>query len=210
MKLREKRRDGSALHRRYDRAQTPWQPLLASGVPNPASTARLTAIFQALDPVRLRRQLEALLDALWRHATFFTPIHPGGAHLALTPGPTVAFQRAASSTPETAPPLGVTGTGRRYRQTRKYQGPRWWRTRADPFAEVWGVVEERLAADPTRTAKGLFRELQAEYPGRFPDMQLRTLQRRVHQWRATTVLTFHDAWLAEDRLADMVLAGEGR
>ena len=201
MKLLEKRRDGAALHRRYDRAQTPWQRLLASGVLDTGPVERLAAIFLALDPVRLRRQLEALLDALWRHAAFFTPVHPAGAHLALTPGPTMAFERAATETPATAPPRGVSGTGRRYRQTKKYQGPRWWRTRVDPFAEVWAVMQERLAADPTRTAKDLFHALQAEHPGRFPAMQLRTLQRRVQQWRATTLLTFHDTWLAEDRLS---------
>ncbi len=214
MKLVAKQRDGSTLQRRYDQAQTPWQRLLASGVLDTASTARLTAIFQALDPVRLRRQLETLLDALWRHAAFVTPIHPAWAHLAPTPGPTVPFQHAACGTPAgtpalppaplspESPDLGITATGRRrYRQTKKYQGPRWWRTRVDPFADVWGVVQARLAADPTRTAKALFRELQAEHPGRFPDIQLRTLQRRVQQWRATAILTFQDIWRDEDRLA---------
>jgi len=201
MKLVEKRRDGAAPHRRYDRARTPWQRLLASGVLDGGTDERLAAIFLALDPVRLRGHMEALLDALWHHAAFFTPTHPAGAHLALTPGPTVAFERAAPEAPTTAPPRGASGSGRRYRQTKKYQGPRWWRTRVDPFAEVWAVMQERLTADPTRTAKDLFQELQAEHPGRFPDMQLRTLQRRVQQWRATALLTFHDAWLAEDRLS---------
>jgi hypothetical protein len=133
--------------------------------------------------------VETLLDALWRHAAFVTPVNPAGAHLTPTPGPPVEFHRTACSTPSAAPtpapgpvPAGtptsiaVTGEGlRRYRQTQKYQGPRWWRTRADPFAEVWVVVQERLAADPTCTAKDLFREVQAEYPGRFPEGQLRTL-----------------------------------
>jgi len=203
MKLREKQRDGTALHRRYDRAQTPWQRLLAADVLDAVVVERLNAIFRSLDPLHLRRQLEALLDALWRHAAFVAPINPAGAHLVPTPGPTIAFQRAACGLPGAAPPpLGVTATGRRrYRQTKKYQGPRWWRTRADPFAEVWAMVQARLAADPTRTAKALFRELQAEQPGRFLDIQLRTLQRRVQQWRATAILTFHDTWLEEDGLS---------
>ncbi len=118
----------------------------------------------------------------------------------------MAFQRAAGGTPDTTAPLEGTRLGRRYRQTKKYQGPRWWRTRADPFAEVWALVQERLAADPARTAKDLFHELQAEHPGRFPDVQLRTLQRRVQQWRSTALLTFHDAWLAEDCLSSAPLA----
>ncbi len=201
MKLCAKQRDGAALYRRYDKAQTPWQRLLASEVLDAERATRRAAIFQALDPVRLRRQLEALLDARWHHATFFTPVHRDGAHLALTPVPTVTFQHSTNSAPDPAPPLEAAGTGRRYRQTKKYQGPRWWRTRADPFAEVWAVMQERLATDPTRTAKALFHELQAEHPGRFPDIQLRTLQRRVQRWRATALLTFPATWLAEDCLS---------
>ncbi|HKF82435.1 MAG TPA: hypothetical protein VKB23_05695, partial [Solirubrobacterales bacterium] len=40
---------------------------------------------------------------------------------------------------------------------------------------------------------------------RFPDGQLRTLQRRVQQWRATVILTFDSTWLEEDRLAGPVM-----
>ena len=40
-----------------------------------------------------------------------------------------------------------------------------------------------LQQDPDVTAKGLFERLLDEYPGRFPDGQLRTLQRRVKEWR---------------------------
>ena len=37
---------------------------------------------------------------------------------------------------------------------------------------------------PEETALGLFRRLQMKHPGVFPNNQLRTLQRRVSQWRA--------------------------
>jgi hypothetical protein len=67
MKLLVKRRDGSHLYRRYDRAQTPLQRLLASGVLDEASRERLTALYAALDPVRLLRQLQMLQEALLRH-----------------------------------------------------------------------------------------------------------------------------------------------
>ena len=53
----------------------------------------------------------------------------------------------------------------------------------------------------TRTAKALSHELQAEHPERFHDIQLRTLQRRVQQWRVTAILTFHGIWLEQDHLA---------
>jgi len=59
-----------------------------------------------------------------------------------------------------------------------------WRTREDPFAEVWEEVKEKLKINPGLEAKTLFEDLQRRYPGRFADGQLRTLQRRIKIWRA--------------------------
>lgn len=59
-----------------------------------------------------------------------------------------------------------------------------WRTRRDPFAEVWEEVREQLAANPGLEAKTLFEDLQRRYPGQFAAGQLRTLQRRIKHWRA--------------------------
>jgi hypothetical protein len=64
------------------------------------------------------------------------------------------------------------------------QAPRW-RTRADPFDEVWGELRELLEVNSGLEAKTLFEYLQRLYPGQFEDGQLRTLQRRVKVWRAT-------------------------
>ncbi len=44
--------------------------------------------------------------------------------------------------------------------------------------------EEQLRLNPGLEAKTLFADLQRRFPGRFADGQLRTLQRRVKQWRA--------------------------
>lgn len=60
---------------------------------------------------------------------------------------------------------------------------RHWRSRADPFATTRPIVEGRLEAEPERTSRELLLRLQAAYPGRHPDGQLRTLQRRVKAWR---------------------------
>ena len=59
-----------------------------------------------------------------------------------------------------------------------------WRTRADPFEEVWPEVEELLERDKGLQAKTVFEELGRRYPGRFQAGQLRTLQRRFRDWRA--------------------------
>jgi hypothetical protein len=61
----------------------------------------------------------------------------------------------------------------------------WWRTRPDPFSDVWANVEEQLKANPGLQAKTLFAWLQGQHPGRFQDGQLRTFQRGVRRWRAT-------------------------
>ena len=59
-----------------------------------------------------------------------------------------------------------------------------WRTRSDPFAEVWPQIQELLQRNPGLEAKTLFADLQRRFPGRFADGQLRTLQRHCRQWRS--------------------------
>lgn len=58
-----------------------------------------------------------------------------------------------------------------------------WRTRPDPFAEVWPEAMRMLAGAPELEAQSVFDFLQRKYPGRFADGQLRTFQRRVAEWR---------------------------
>jgi len=83
-------------------------------------------------------------------------------------------------------------TARKYRSAPRLpsqmseQAPaRTWRTREDPFADVWSEVEALLKEGPGWEAKTLFEELQRRYPDQFSEGQLRTLQRRVKQWLAT-------------------------
>ena len=60
---------------------------------------------------------------------------------------------------------------------------RHWRTREDPFEATWHRVVAWLNSEPDRTAKELLLRLQAEDPSAPSDTQLRTLQRRVKDWR---------------------------
>lgn len=62
---------------------------------------------------------------------------------------------------------------------------RHWRTREDPFSDLWEQVRQQIEENPGLEAKTLFEWLQREYPGRFSDGQIRTLQRRIKVWRAT-------------------------
>jgi hypothetical protein len=80
-------------------------------------------------------------------------------------------------------------TARKYRREGRMPSElserHWWRTRPDPFSDVWGMVERQLEENSGLQAKTLFAWLQREYPGQFQDGQLRTFQRGVRRWRAT-------------------------
>jgi hypothetical protein len=79
-------------------------------------------------------------------------------------------------------------TARKYRELEKLPSDikveHTWRTREDPFSDVWEEVKEKLEINPGLEAKTLFEDLQHHYPGQFADGQLRTLQRRIKIWRA--------------------------
>ncbi len=62
--------------------------------------------------------------------------------------------------------------------------PRNWRTRPDPFARHWPEIEERLSIAPELEARTIFDHLVEKYPDHYQPGQLRTLQRRVNEWRA--------------------------
>ena len=62
--------------------------------------------------------------------------------------------------------------------------PRDYRTRIDPFAEVWDDVQKLLEAEPRLRAKTLFDDLQRKFPGQFPNSTRRTFERRVTTWRS--------------------------
>ncbi len=82
-------------------------------------------------------------------------------------------------------------TARKYRDLGKLPSElkaeriRTWRTREDAFEEVWEGVKSYLENNSGLEAKTLFEHLQRQYPGRFSDGQIRTLQRKVRHWRAT-------------------------
>jgi hypothetical protein len=64
-KLVMKTRQGARAHRLYDRAQTPYQRLGAAGVLPAEKRDDLERLYQGLNPLQLRRALDAALDRLW-------------------------------------------------------------------------------------------------------------------------------------------------
>ena len=56
---------------------------------------------------------------------------------------------------------------------------RHWRRRKNPLEDDWAEVTEFLRESPGLQAKTLFQYLQRQYPGKYQDGQLRTLQQHA-------------------------------
>jgi len=80
-------------------------------------------------------------------------------------------------------------TARKYRRLvmlpSELEQPHTWRTREDPFEDVWDEIKMMLEINPGLEAKTIFEDLQRRNPGQFADGQLRTMQRRIKVWRAS-------------------------
>ncbi|HEY6243685.1 MAG TPA: IS21 family transposase [Pyrinomonadaceae bacterium] len=80
-------------------------------------------------------------------------------------------------------------TARKYRRLGKppsqCKKARTWRTRVNIFQEVWPEVEQLLEQDQSVEAVTIMGHLCRKYGGRFKPSQVRTLQRRIKQWRAS-------------------------
>ena len=90
--------------------------------------------------------------------------------------------------------------------------PRHWRTRKDPFEGVWGEVLVWLQSEPDATGKALMARLQSEDSDRFSEVQLRTMQRRLKEWRGIMAKELVYAGTEEtytelDGLPEMALVG---
>jgi hypothetical protein len=168
-KLLRKERHGAKVRRTYERPATPCERLLR----HPAVDSEIKTLLRSqraqLDPVRLLhsiREGQAALAAL--ASTDGSGQGPGRKSL----------DQFLAQLPELWREGEVRPT-HRIGSRKTHQ----WRTRKDPFAEVWYEVLCMLQQDPDVTAKSLFERLQHEYPGHYADGQLRTLQRRVKEWR---------------------------
>ena len=63
-KLLVKERVGSKVRKRYDRAQTPYQRMLASPLVGEKDKAKLWELYQTLSPAELQRRVQRNLERL--------------------------------------------------------------------------------------------------------------------------------------------------
>lgn len=167
-KLVSKTREGARVTKRYRAPATPCERLVAHEavdmeVKNALRTQRLS-----LDPVALLHTIREAQSAL---VAIARPEAHHDVHR-------VPLEQFLSRLPDMWRMGEVRPTHLPRRRSRKY-----WRTRKDPFEGVWPQVLRWLQQEPDVTAKALFERLRTRHPNRFEDGQLRTLQRRVRQWR---------------------------
>ncbi len=202
MKLQMKHREGYKVQRSYDSAKTPFHRLLDEAVLTQKKRELLEKIFNSLDPIRLLKQIRNMQDALWQHAVI-------GIAESSKPVSQVNFNPdigalSINDTMESSAAEFLKNSmereKRQYRRTKKIRVHDW-RTHKDPFEEVWDEICSWLEEHPERTSKSLFIELQERYPDQYKDGQLRTLQRRVKQWRSKAILTFDYEWMKDELLA---------
>jgi hypothetical protein len=196
-KPRAKTREGAKVKKSYHPPATPCERLLEHGAVPPAARERLRAEGAGLDPLELLHQIREAQAAL---AAF--------ASRDLGHGPwRDSLEQFLAKLPE----LWRQGEARPTHRQEPAQ-PRTWRTRQDPFEGVWPEILAWLQAEPQATARSLFERPQQAYPGRFPAGQLRTLQRRVREWRCVMARDLVYGCLGAKRGASepLVLGAEGQ
>ena len=169
-KLAAKARDGAKVMKRYHPPATPCERLMADARTTEEIRQRLETLRVTLDPVRLLQEIRAAQQALVRLAD--TPV-------------------VGNAAPPTAPTLEQFLSGLRTAwqegEVRPTSAPKpkakRLRRRPDPLATVTTELRGWFEAEPWRTSRELLERLQAEYPGAYPDGRLRTLQRRLKEWR---------------------------
>jgi hypothetical protein len=176
-KLKSKTRDGARVKKVYHAPATPCDRLIAHPAVDPIIKEKLAAQLQALDPVRLLQQIRIAQQALSDIATYGPPVQQAASTPSPSPTPVGEFLASLTSAWKEGE---VRPTHRK-----KPSAPRWWRTRANPFADAWPVIEGWLHAEPSSSAKELMDRLAAMTPEVYGSKaQLRTLQRRVGEWRS--------------------------
>ncbi|MFC1482197.1 DDE-type integrase/transposase/recombinase [Myxococcota bacterium] len=181
-KLKEKKREGSKVTKRYFPPATPCDRLLA----NPHVSAETKALLREQrlehDPVKLLHELRAAQAEVAE----ISGLAPSTSESEREDN----LQQFLEHLPQLWRQAEVRPTHRKRKSP-----PRTWRTRVDPFAGVWTKVQRWLKQEPDTTAKELLQRLIRDHPERYSQAQLRTLQRRVRAWRREQAerLLFFDA-----------------
>jgi len=201
LKLKSKERTGEQVTKQYDRAQTPLQRLVATGVLSDTEKIEQQSLLESLDLLLLIRQLNCCQDRFWAFAWSCSTngVAPGkrvALPLEVAPLMTALGKVELSTRQEEisgdtlAPPVSgevssssSLGTGRTYRHTRNPKHKGAGRPKTRPFESVAGEIDRALQLNPRVSAEKLLCALQERYPGRFKDSCKGKLRVYVNEWR---------------------------
>jgi hypothetical protein len=169
-KLAAKSRDGAVVRKRYHPPATPCQRLIADPRTSEEVRQRVQELRTMLDPVRLLKEIRAIQQQLVQIAD-----RPALGETAKPASPTLEQFLSGLRTAWREGEVRPTNVAK--------TKPKRSRRRPDPFAAVTAELRGWFEAEPWHTSRELFERLQAQCPGLYPDGQLRTLQRRLKEWR---------------------------
>ncbi len=191
-KLRERIREGSKIRKTYYSPATPCDRLLAHDKVSEQVKESLRMQRDKLDPVELLHRIRQCQTALSALSTGEPVVGPDRQSL---------DQFLAG-----LPQLWRMGE---VRPTHRKGGSktRDWRTRPDPFKNVWTDLLFWLQSAPDSTATSLLDRLNEKYPDQFGKSHLRTLQRRIGEWRQTMARKLVFEGIDQGHDADVVVLG---
>ena len=201
LKLISKTRQGAKESKKYDKAKTPYQRLVSSSNITQEIKLALKKQYEELDPVKLLKDLEELQESFWKHswkgdssdksefkkeiANILSLSEATGANINDVASINTDQQNneIANNVNNSINEGSLNDVIRRYRRTKPVKLPRDWRTRTDPFKNVWNEVCQQLQLNPALTAREIIEELMKTNSAQFNLSHIRTMQRRIAKWK---------------------------
>ena len=167
-KLLSKSRIGAKVTKKFLAPQTPCDRLLGDSRVSAESKEYLATIRREQDPLELLHEIRKTQEALVSLST----------ESSLSQAQQSSLEEFLAQLPE----QWKRGDARPTHQPKPAR-TRDYRTRLDPFEGDWTTILEWLEKQPDATASSLLERLIVKSPEKYDQKQLRTLQRRIGQWR---------------------------
>jgi len=188
-KLKEKRREGAKVIKRYHAPATPYERALAHPKLSMAIKRRLRETYRGLDPVALLAEVRAAQDELGERIG-----KRGLAVAAATlPADLLGFARSLGTTTKSAE-VRATHRWPKRRYKKRIRMP----SKLDPHLMT---IESWFASEPQITALAIVRRLAATDPTTFSDKQHSTVQRLLRSLRRKAAETLIVATAAQASIA---------
>lgn len=180
LKLKFKKRDGARIVKNYDEAKTPYRRVMNANVSDEIKN-NISKEYAKLDPVVLLSKLKQIqgkfyecVVAIQRQDQKEYTNLVDGIKKDISEFKNKILVEKNGNIPE----LQVCPTIKK-----KTKIERNWTTREDPFKDVWPEVQSELEANNVCAIK-IMNNLILKYPDKFHIGHVRTLQRRIVNWKA--------------------------